>query len=277
MQFACAPSSGKRLPRPWTGDLRVSLASKVTGWTIGTALGAVAGLRGGKAVHPHGEAYGARLIVSGNAAAPTGAALLSQPGEYDAVVRFSRSLGLPRPAPDLLGLAVRVLNAYGEELHQDFLMVSSVDHPILHYIFLPSSDLQQRPYSSSLPYRAGRELFLIGALPDDRSPRPSGVDEFARFASAVALGDVRFHLAVAPITGRFEPVAELRIRSRLKPEVDALRFNPWNTGGGLEPAGTLNLARDRAYKLSQAAWRRSAKNGAQRQDTAEREFGMPDA
>ena len=39
-------------------------------------------------------------------------------------------------------------------------MVSSVDLPVLHHIFLPAGDVQQRPYSSSLPYRAvlGRRL-----------------------------------------------------------------------------------------------------------------------
>ena len=33
-------------------------------------------------------------------------------------------------------------------------------------------------------------------------------------------------------------------------------FNPWNTGGGLEPAGFLNRLRDIAYPLSQRAWGR---------------------
>jgi hypothetical protein len=47
------------------------------------------------------------------------------------------------------------------------------------------------------------------------------------------------------------------VGARLPAGLNALRFNPWNTGGGLEPAGWLNGARDRAYKLSQAAWGRS--------------------
>jgi hypothetical protein len=60
----------------------------------------------------------------------------------------------------------------------------------------------------------------------------------------------------------------------LPPELDALRFNPWNTGGGLAPAGALNGARDRAYKLSQAAWRRTQRGGALAQDAADRELWL---
>lgn len=49
----------------------------------------------------------------------------------------------------------------------------------------------------------------------------------------------------------------------LRPEVDALLFNPWNTGGGLEPAGFLNRLRDIAYPLSQRAWGRAGRAGDQ--------------
>ena len=66
-----------------------------------------------------------------------------------------------------------------------------------------------------------------------------------------------FDLAVAEVWGRFRPVAELRVAAPLPPETDALRFNPWNAGGGLEPTGLLNRLRDYAYPLSQRAWGRT--------------------
>jgi hypothetical protein len=188
-------------------------------------------------------------------------------------VRFSRSVGLPRPVPDLLGLAIRVLDAYGSGDHQDFLLVSSADRPLLHHLFLPATDVQQRPYTSALPYQAGDELFLMGALPDPRSPRPGGDTEFERLELAAGTGQLCFQLAVAAPKSRFQPVAELRIGNQLAPDADALRFNPWNTGGGMAPSGILNGARDRAYKLSQAAWRRTAPDGAKRQDRADRSYG----
>ncbi|MGE5636570.1 MAG: hypothetical protein ACM3UV_06495 [Nocardioidaceae bacterium] len=248
----------------------MGLLAELIGVSLGAVLASLSAVRRGKVVHPDGVVHDARLIVPGEAAAPRAARLLSQPGEHRAVVRFSRSLGLPRPLPDLLGLSVRVLDPYGPGCHQDFLLVSSADLPILHHLFLPARDVQQRPFTSSLPYRAGGETFLVGALPDHGSPLPSGGDEFDRIEAAAATKQLRFHLAVASAWGRFRPVAELGVGRRLPAELDALRFNPWNTGGGLEPAGALNRARDRAYRMSQASWRRTRRDGAQLQDAADR-------
>jgi hypothetical protein len=244
--------------------------ARTAGLTIGGVLGAVAGVRRGKAVHPHGAVYEATLAVSGAAAAPAASTLLSRPGEHRAITRFSRSLGLPRPMPDLLGLSLRVPDAYGRGRHQDLLLVTSVDLPVLHHLFLPAGDVQQRPYTSSLPYRAGRDLFLVGALPVPGSPRPAGGTELDRLRAAAATGRMSFELAVARLRGRFEPVATLRIGDPLPPELDALRFNPWNTGGGMTPAGWLNGARDLAYRLSQASWRRTRPGGAELQEAADR-------
>lgn len=243
---------------------------EIAGGSIGAVLALLAAVRRGKAVHPDGVVYAARLRIAGSAAAPAASVLLSRPAEHFAVVRFSRSLGLPRPLPDLLGMSIRVSDAYGNGRHQDFLLVSSVDRGLLHHLFLPAADVQQRPYSSSLPYRAGARRFVVGALPDPASPRREGEDEFDRLAASAGTGRLSFGLAVANLGRRFRPIGELRVGRRLAPEADALRFNPWNTGGGLEPAGWLNGARDRAYRLSQAAWGRTAQGGAARQREAER-------
>ena len=256
---------------PRNQNRRERSLEEVAGLALGGVLATVAGLRRGKAVHPDGVVYDARLVVAGAATAPRTSTLLAEPAEHRAIVRFSRSVGVPRPIPDLLGMSIRVLDVYGKGRHQDFLLVTSADYPILHHIFLPATDVQQRPYTSSLPYRAGRDLFLVGALPDRRSPRPAGDTEFERLDAAALSGRLAFQLAVAAIRGRFRPVAKLKIGARLPAELDALRFNPWNTGGGMEPAGWLNGARDRAYKLSQAAWRRSRRRGATLQEAADRQ------
>lgn len=42
---------------------------------------------------------------------------------------------------------------------------------------------------------------------------------------------------------------------------DALRFNRFNSGGGLQPVGVLNRLRDYAYPLSQRAWARAGGHG----------------
>jgi len=221
---------------------------------VGSALAGLARLRGGKAVHPHGVTYDARLHVDGAPAAPAASELLSTPGERHALVRFSRSLGLPRPLPDLLGASIRVLDAYGQDRPQDFLMVTSAEPPLIRHVFLPAGDVQQRLYSSSLPYRAGDRSFVVGLRAAPGSPRPDGDHEFDRLERAAATGRLRFDLLVAAGFGRFERVGAVHIGSRLPAALDALRFNPFNTGGGLELAGALNHMRDYAYPRSQRAW-----------------------
>lgn len=230
------------------------LAMDTAGAIVGGTLAGVAKLRGGKAVHPHGVSYTARLAVDGAPAAPRASELLSTRAEHPAIVRFSRSVGLPRPLPDLLGMSIRVLDAYGEGHHQDFLLVTSVDLPVLHHLFLPAGDVQQRPYSSSLPYRAGDRSFLLGARPVPDSPRPGGADEFDRLERAALTGRLRFELVIAPAFGRFERVGTLHLDTKLPAILDALRYSPFNSGGGLAPAGALNRLRDYAYPLSQRAW-----------------------
>jgi hypothetical protein len=107
-------------------------------------------------------------------------------------------------------------------------------------------------------------------VPRRDSPRPDGHNEFGRLQAAASTGRLAFDIAVAPIAGRFRAVGTLHLGRRLHRELDALRFNPWNTGGGMEPAGWLNGARDRAYKLSQGTWRQVRRDGAELQDAADR-------
>jgi hypothetical protein len=254
-------------PQPMTRTVRTVAA--VAGVAVGAVLALVAAARRGKAVHPHGEVYAARLVVSGVPAAPAAAQLLATAGEHAALVRFSRSLGLPRPLTDLLGMSIRVLDAYGRGLHQDFLLVSSADRPVLHHLFLPAKDLQQRPYSSSLPYRAGTQRFIVGALPHPDSPRPGGDTELER-------ADRRGHRSPALPACRDGAHGTLHAGRRAPRwaatslPADALRFRPLNAGGGLEPVGLLNKMRRYAYPMSQWAWGRTRRDGPRTQREAER-------
>jgi hypothetical protein len=238
-------------------------AVDAAGSGVGLVLAGLAAIRRGKAVHPHGLVFEAELVVRGGSNGLEQARLFAGPGRRSALVRFSRSLGLPQPLPDLLGMSVRVPDAYGPGCHQDLLMVTSVDAPLMHHLFVPTNDAQRRPYSSSLPYRVGGRSLIVGALPRPDSPRPGKGHELERLTAAAATGTLVFDLAVAEPLGRFQPVAELHIGDPLPPEADALRFNPWNTGGGLEPAGVLNRLRDYAYPLSQRAWARTGQAGQQ--------------
>ena len=231
--MAAPPTEPRREPAatPHPAPARPSPRNPL-GWASALPFALISFARGGKAFHPKGVAHTATVVLHGSSHAPP--SVLAEAGEHEAVVRFSRALGLPRPLPDLLGLSLRLRDVHGPGRHQDFLLVTSVDAPVLHRVFVPADDVQQRPYSSSLAYAAGSQRFLVGALP---------------------AGGTLFHLAVCAVNGRFTPIGEIRVGAQLPPEYDAMRFNPWNTGGGIAPAGFLNRLRAYAYPASQAGWR----------------------
>jgi hypothetical protein len=65
---------------------------------------------------------------------------------------------------------------------------------------------------------------------------------------------VRFRIALAALAGRWSPFGELEVGERLPGEhTERLAFTPWNTGGGIEPAGPLMGLRRAAYRGSQRA------------------------
>ncbi len=60
-----------------------------------------------------------------------------------------------------------------------------------------------------------------------------------------------FDLLVARPRGRWRVAARLTLGSRLEDTVAReLRFDPWNSGGGLVSAGVVNRLRGAAYRGS---------------------------
>jgi hypothetical protein len=54
-------------------------------------------------------------------------------------------------------------------------------------------------------------------------------------------GELRFELALDSRWSRWHPIGSIEIGAPLPlAEAEALRFDPWNCGGGLEPAGLPN-------------------------------------
>src|SRR5919202_226345 len=130
---------------------------------------ALSAVRGKRVFHPDGVGFSATLTT--NAPAPTGARLFDDHTPRDAVVRLSRSAGLPVPLPDALGLSIRGADAYGHGRHQDFLLVTSSGRVVGRHLLLPAPGFLARPYSSLLPYRIASRLVVVGAMPgrDERN------------------------------------------------------------------------------------------------------------
>lgn len=221
--------------------------------TVGAAaaavLGAASALRRKRVFHPDGVAFAADLQVGG---ARLGAPLLDDAGRHGAIVRLSRGAGLPRSMPDFLGLAVRVLDAHGAGRHQDLLLVSAGDRPVLRHALVPVRGFDHRRFSTLLPYEVGGRRVVFGArVLGEGGPVPLRLEDLRDRAARTGL---RFALELAEASGEWEPIGTIDMGAALPDaDGDALRFDPATTGGGIEPVGVVQTVRRLAYRASQAA------------------------
>jgi hypothetical protein len=217
-------------------------------------LGSV--VRSARVFHPDGVAYRASVTVRGVDDRPgggLGVPLLDDPGTYAGLVRFSRGAGFPEPLPDVLGLAVRIVDAHGRGSSQDLLFTSSLAQPIGRQLILPSYGFGGSVMSSVLPYRLGDAgTGWFGARVSHRQGAP--LRRLVELAQAVAEGDVQLELCYASRFGPWQPLADIRLGEQLLPtESEALAFNvDDNAGGGIVPAGWVQALRRHAYAASQA-------------------------
>src|SRR4051812_14358119 len=205
-------------------------------------FGLLARLHHARGLHPQGAAWHATLRVPGGRC--PGVPLLDQPGEHAAIVRLSNAAGLPVGWPDGIGLALRVPDAHGLGRNQDLLVTSTIDRPVLHHLPLPAPrGFAGSTFSSLVAMRLGGERRLVGARA--ATPFPNGpYADLDAVRAAAAAGPVRFELCVAPLSGRFAPVAEIELGAALgAAEEEALDFDPGHTGGGIEQVPFLRAIR----------------------------------
>lgn len=202
--------------------------------------------RGARMFHPQGVAFHARWepdARDGERTTP-----LSTPSgggrELDAVVRLSRAVGLPQGTPDVLGLAIKLLDAHGPGRDQDLALASSGRSVVARHLLVPRRDFSATVFSSVLPYAvSGERVTVLAEMIGDTPPR-----SFADLADeGHAPADVRISL-----TPPGRALGVLRMGERLSDDVSRdLRFDPWHTGPGLRPIGWLNRLRRPTYAASQ--------------------------
>lgn len=208
----------------------MALSSLARGAAAGL-FGALSAVRGKRVFHPVGSAHEAIVTFDGDGPAE----LFRRTGPQPAVVRLSRGVGLPASWPDILGLAVKIPDAYGRGRDQDFLLATSGSGRATRHLLVPTRTTTGRAYSSILLFRVGEEAIAIGARPEGDDP-------------------IVFRLVVAAPGGDWRPVGRVELGAPLPDEVSAeLRFNPANTGADITPLGPLNRLRDSAYRGSQEA------------------------
>lgn len=217
-------------------------------------FGAGSKLRGARVVHPQGVGFAGELRVErtlpGHAAVP-----LLRAGERRAVIaRLSRSVGLPEPLPDLLGLTLRIEDGHGAGQDLDLALITSADG-LGHFLLLPTlSGFLGRPFSSVMLYEIAGRKRLFGALPVTAPADVPGSRSVEQLLETAARDELRWQLAVAEPRGSFCPFGEISLRDRLPDEeVDSIAFNPATSGGGIRAVGPLMGIRGAAYAGSQRA------------------------
>ncbi|MFC9891059.1 phosphodiesterase [Streptomyces pilosus] len=218
-------------------------------WAAHRVAGRLARWRSAPALHPHGVLCSGTLSVTGRADGGWGASWLDRPGSYPATVRWSRALGLPRPLPDGLGLAVRVEDAGGPGHPLDLLFTSSRSGRLGRHLPLLRPDPLSGPYSTLLSYRAGDRERVLAAF-----PVPGPEDALPTLWQQLARGPVRCDLRAAASGEPWRTFATLSLEAvRPVPATGTVSYDPYaHALPGLHPTGRLRRLRDAAYAGSRA-------------------------
>jgi hypothetical protein len=204
------------------------------------AFGVLARWRSGRAVHTRGTAVDATLTIDPGSA--TGRAL-GGPRSRPAVVRASKSIGLPGRIPDLLGMALRI--SAGNDGLIDVLLASTGRRGLAHMALLPSGNWWGRPYSTVLPYVVDGRRLVLG-LEADAGIVPAGADP-ADVTTAVRNGPVAFTVSEMPVLGERRAIGRLVLES-VREDGPSITFDPiLNALPRLHPVRPLSALREWAY------------------------------
>lgn len=237
-------------PARWSDRVIDAVAGPVTG--LATGIGSA--LRGARLFHPRGRAFRATFRVEGD---PRFAGtVLGAPGRRRAIARFSRGTGFAEPWPDMLGMAVRLLDAgpadggEGSDQWQDLLLLSSLPGVGVRNLIVFRPGYGSTFYSSIDRLRLGEHTVVLGARAEFRG-EPAALPRLSELAAA--RDRVEFAYSTAPVTGEWSvPVARLSLGDELgEDEAASLRFSPFHRAGGIEPVGAVNTLRRLGYAGSQ--------------------------
>ena len=213
------------------------------GRLVAVPLAGIARWRGGKPMHPRGAVFDAVLERQGGG---WGVPWLDARTTDQAVVRLSRGAGLPAPAPDLLGLAIRLP---GDGAPIDLLLTTTGRGRLTRLVPVPRRDTAA-VYSSIMGYRSDAGSLRLAAFPeaDDVPSDPQPL------AAAVSRDGLRLTLAACQGLGPWRPFARLTLREPLDSLDPDVRFDAvQNPPPGLVPDGPMARFRAPAYARARAA------------------------
>lgn len=217
-------SSSRQPPRSPLPRL-AQAGGALPGAVIAASLGAAALLRRDKPVHPTGRVGQGWLEVT-SPQEQTGVPVLAESGRHACTVRYSRTLGLPAPLPDVEGLAIRF-----DEHQADVLLAATGVGPVGRFVFRARRPDRHGPMTTHLPVATQGGSLLLRVEPLDQSDPP---EEWA--------------LSVAGATQSWRPVGTLRVAWG---DDRSLRFDPVeNLLPGTWQYPVVTTLREPAYRLA---------------------------
>lgn len=204
---------------------------------IGRFFEKAAAKKQGRVFHEDGVAYHATIRTS--------------TGVHEGVVRVSRGGANKVDKPDILGLAVKVHEAGGD---QDFLLVTALGNKgLANRVPAFRNTLAGQKMSSLTSYRLGaRKGAIITMLP---AAFHTAIDS----APAIAKGDQSFRLTLQQ-SRLFRRTTSTTVANDVTVHFDSplsaeesatLKFTPFNDAAGIKPVGLINALRPAAYVGSQ--------------------------
>lgn len=219
-----------------------ALLIDTAGRVVARPLAALARARGGKPMHPSGVTFPGRLERTGLRRA-TGTGWLDGAGSHDVVVRMSRGAGLPRPLPDLLGFAVRVVG----DPPVDLLLSSAGSGRWTRRVPVLRWDAAC-PYGSIMAYRSDAGPVWLTA-----SPEASGLPSDPAGLTAAGPG-LQVTLCAAIGAGPWEPFARITLGAAAEPPDPPVHFDAvLHAPPGLRADGPLARFRRPAYAAARHA------------------------
>jgi hypothetical protein len=243
-------------------------AGEILGRAGGVALApvtaTVSAVRRARMFHPRGTVL--RAEVSELETEPPWRALgarLSGP----AIVRLSSAWWKSREWPDVLGCAIRFTGARSLDAHarpgdQDLLLATIRRPWTMPFAPLTTNhhDFLSNDYFAVSPFRTDVAGTIEWRLAPERPVHHGGTRD-ERLAAALDRGEAIFALEARPYRRvidvarhrHWHPVARLALIETVTLDDDALRFDPYRAGRGIEPVGFVQSLRIAAYAASRRA------------------------
>lgn len=220
------------------------------------AVAGIAKLRHARMFHPVGHTFGGRVSGLDSPFGDLGERLAGH-----VIARLSGALWkAPVERFDVLGIALRfrsapVFEAIPADGDQD-LLFATIRSPLtmlLSPLFTDASDFVTNRYWAVSPFALpSGDRVELRLSPETHTKQPGRRDD--RLRAAVEAGEATWVLeARKTLTLTTHPVARIHLDHAIELDQDALHFDPFRTGRGVQPVGVIHAIRRAAYSASQAA------------------------